>query len=279
MTDGHDCDELRTRLALDPEEPERWEHLSRRLTVPFHDGVISQFAGYADLQELDWVRYRATYGNIGRLDLILEAEGDSTTRYKLAKQADALMLIYLLGPEVLRQTLERLGYPVPPNLLQRTVDYYLARTAHGSTLSRVVHASVLARLNTHRSWSTFRDALAADLDDTQGGTTREGIHLGAMAGTIDIITRAFGGYRTQDDTVFVDPRLPEGLRRAQFTVQHRGQRMHVALNHDAVRLAADRCARNPDVRLQVAGVHDRLTGGESRTYVSGSRDDQKERST
>src|SRR5665811_159601 len=182
-----------------PGEPTHWAHLSRRLSVPFQEGVISQFDGYDALLELDWERYRANYGNIGRLDLILEAEGDSTNRYKLAKQADVLMLIYLLGPDQFLALLARLGYPFAPEALADTVDYYLARTPHGSTLSRVVHASVLARVDPSRAWTVFRDALASDLDDTQGGTTEEGVHLGAMAGTIDIVTRAFAGMQIDRD--------------------------------------------------------------------------------
>ena len=42
--------------------------------------------GYEDLLEFDWEGYREKYGNIGRLDR--QAGGDSTDRYKLAKQAD-----------------------------------------------------------------------------------------------------------------------------------------------------------------------------------------------
>ena len=37
------------------------------------------------------------YGDIHRLDRILEAEGDTTNRYKLSKQADVLMLFYLFS--------------------------------------------------------------------------------------------------------------------------------------------------------------------------------------
>ena len=47
-----------------------------RMFVPFHDGVISQFDGYGDLADLDWDRLRSQYGNIQRLDRILEAEHD-----------------------------------------------------------------------------------------------------------------------------------------------------------------------------------------------------------
>ena len=55
--------------------------------VPFHDGVISQFEGYGELEELDWDPYRRQYGNIQRLDRILEAEHDDVNRYKASKQA------------------------------------------------------------------------------------------------------------------------------------------------------------------------------------------------
>ncbi len=267
---GHDCDDVHARLRIGRQEPGRWDHLSRRLAVPVHrDGVISQFDGYEELAELDWAHYRATYANIGRLDLILEAEGDCTNRYKLAKQADVLMLVYLLGPDGLLQALHRLGYPTTPDLLARTVDFYLARTADGSTLSRVVHASVLARTDPARAWRTFRDALAADLDDTQGGTTCEGIHLGAMAGTVDIITRSFTWLRTANETLTFDPKLPVGLRGAQFQVQHRGQRIRVRIDRDGLQLTLDPCAANPRVRVTVAGTPVTLVSGQTCRFPGG----------
>jgi trehalose/maltose hydrolase-like predicted phosphorylase len=41
------------------------------------------------------------------------------------------------------------------------------------------------RLNRAVSWNHFRKALMSDISDIQGGTTPEGIHLGAMAGTVE----------------------------------------------------------------------------------------------
>ena len=101
--DRRDDGRTRRRLRLSGDELERWDRLSRRLRVPFHiDGVISQFEGYADLAELDWPAYRARYDDIGRLDLILAAEGDTPNRYRVSKQPDVLMLLYLLSAEDLR---------------------------------------------------------------------------------------------------------------------------------------------------------------------------------
>jgi hypothetical protein len=73
--------------------------------VPIHaDGIISQFEGYRELPELDWEDYRRRYGNIQRLDRILEAEGRSVDDYQVSKQADVLMPFYpLLSADELRQ--------------------------------------------------------------------------------------------------------------------------------------------------------------------------------
>ncbi|WP_211660750.1 glycosyl hydrolase family 65 protein [Modestobacter muralis] len=275
---GHDREEVVARLRIRPGEPATWARLSHRLGVPFlADGVISQFDGYDALAELDWDRYEQTYGNIGRLDLILEAEGDTTNRYRLAKQADVLMLIYLLGPDELLAVLNRLGYPATTDTLVRTIDFYLARTAHGSTLSRVVHASVLARIDPTRAWSTFREALVADLDDTQGGTTEEGIHLGAMAGTVDIVTRAFAGMQIHGGTVAFAPRLPAELRSARFQIQYRGQRLDVILHHDRLLVTARECAAAAPVRIDVAGATFSLGAGQAHEFWLGGVPREPER--
>ena len=81
------CRELCDTLRLDRTEREAWGDISRKMFVPFHgDGIISQFECYEELEEFDWDAYRQRYGNIMRLDLILEAEGDTPNRYKLSKQ-------------------------------------------------------------------------------------------------------------------------------------------------------------------------------------------------
>ena len=153
--------------------------------VPFHgDGIISQFEGYEALAELDWDAYRERYGqSVQRLDRILRAEGDDPNRYKVAKQADTVMLFYLFGQDELADVFGRLGYVLEPDATRQNVEYYDRRTSHGSTLSFVTHAAVLAALDPDSSWQRFLVALESDVGDVQGGTTKEGIHLGVMAGT------------------------------------------------------------------------------------------------
>lgn len=237
LVSGQDRGSLEGTLSLRPGEQEQWDRISRRLRVPFHaDGILSQFEGYEQLAEFDWEAYRERYGDIGRLDLILAAEGDSPNNYRLSKQADVLMLFYLFSAEELRELLDAMGYPLAPQTILSTVDFYLARTSNGSTLSRLVHAWVVARSDRHGSWSLFTQALDSDLADIQGGTTREGVHLGAMAGTVDLILRCYAGLEIRDDVLRLHPCLPPELRRAAFEIVYRGQPISVELTRTQVRL-------------------------------------------
>ena len=230
---------LCARIGVDFEEIDRWQEISRKLRVPFHDGgIISQFEGYGDLDELDWTGYEQSYGDIQRLDRILEAEGDSTNRYKASKQADVLMLFYLFSAEELSQLFEQLGYPFDPKQIPRTIDYYLTRTSHGSTLSRIAHSWVLARSDRQRSWHLFQDALESDIADIQGGTTQEGIHVGAMAGTVDLVQRCYLGIEMRTNVLHFDPALPDGISRVKVRLRYRRQILDVESDHEKLTLSS-----------------------------------------
>ena len=243
---------LSERMRLDEAELDRWEEVSRRLFVPFHQGVISQFAGYGELRELDWEGYRRRYGNIRRLDRLLEAEGDTVNRYRAAKQADVLMLGYLFRPRELAGLFARLGHRLDDELWRRTIDYYLARTSHGSTLSGVVHAWVLARARHAGAWSLLTEALAGDVADVQGGTTAEGIHLGAMAGTADLVQRGLLGLEIRQGALCLDPApLPE-LSSFACSVRCRGVEVRLRLTPGRLRVAVPRRESAP-VTVVLAG--------------------------
>ncbi|HZD80017.1 MAG TPA: glycosyl hydrolase family 65 protein [Actinomycetota bacterium] len=223
--------ELWETLELTREEVDRWDELSRKMRIAFHeDGIISQFEGYGQLQEFDWEGYRRRYGDIQRLDRILESEGDTPNRYKLSKQADVLMLFYLLSADELRELFSRLGYELTPDLIDRNITYYLNRTSHGSTLSRLVHSWVLARSDRELSWDLFAEALRSDVADVQGGTTAEGIHLGAMAGTVDMVQRGYSGIEVRGDVLWLNPTLPQELSDLELHLHYRGHRVFVSIS-------------------------------------------------
>jgi trehalose/maltose hydrolase-like predicted phosphorylase len=256
-------DELWSGLAVDGDELARWDDVSRRLRVPFlPNGLLAQFEGFEHLEELDLERYRKRYGNIGRLDLILEAEGDSTNRYQVSKQADVLMLFYLFTTEELDAVFARLSYRFDPTTIPATVDHYLERTTHGSTLSRVAHAWVLARTDRARSWRLFEEALGADLGDTQGRTTYAGVHLGAMAGSVDILERCYTGLEARDEVLWFNPQLPDELAHLEMELRYRDHVLTIHVDHHDLRLHSAPGPAQP-IAVGIPPHHHELAPGQS----------------
>jgi len=242
-------------LGLEDEEIERWKELSRKMFVPFHgDGIISQFEGYEDLEEFDWEGYREKYGNIQRLDRILEAEGDTPNRYKASKQADVLMLFYLFSAEDLEGLFEQLGYKLETDTIPKNIDYYLERTSNGSSLSWIIHSWVAARRDRRHSWELFEEALKTDVADIQGGTTPEGIHLGAMAGCVDLIQRGYTGLECHHGMLRFNPQFPDPLRRIGMHLRFRGNSLEVEITPDRLKVTPPSTMKDP-VKI---GVHDQV---------------------
>ncbi|MDO9559024.1 MAG: beta-phosphoglucomutase family hydrolase [Syntrophales bacterium] len=259
--------ELITKLGVKTEDIARWDDISRRMFVPFHDdGIISQFEGYEFLAELDWDDYRKRYGNIQRLDLILEAENDSANRYKVSKQADVLMLFYLFSAEELRDLFSHLNYPFDYKTIPRNIKYYDSRSSHGSTLSRVVHAWVLARSYRPRAMMYFAEALQSDVSDIQQGTTAEGVHLGAMAGTVDLIQRVLTGAEITGDVLRFNPQLPETLGRFDLRMRYRGHSLDLKLTHEALTIRGHKAAGVLPISLAVKDVQVEFTAGSTRVF-------------
>jgi trehalose/maltose hydrolase-like predicted phosphorylase len=253
--------ELTTRLGISVVEIERWKDISRRMYVPFHDdGIISQFEGYDALDELDWAAYRHRYNDIQRLDLILEAEGDSPNRYKLSKQADVVMLFYLFSADELGELFARLGYSINHDTIPNNINYYVARTSYGSTLCRVVYSWVLARSDRPRSMAFFDDALQSDVNDSQHGTTAEGVHLGAMAGTVDQVLRVSTGIEVKDDVLLFNPELPPEMESLESRIRYRGHSLVLRLTHDSLTVCGEEMDASP-IAMSVAGkIYDYVSG-------------------
>ena len=258
--------ELIEQLRIGDDELRRWDDISRRMFVPFHeDGIISQFEGYEKLEEFDWDGYRNRYGDIQRLDRILEAEGDSPNRYKASKQADVLMLFYLFSSEELAALFGRLDYPFEPEMIPRNIEYYMRRTTDGSTLSRVVHSWVLARCDRERAWQLFGRALDSDVADIQGGTTPEGIHLGAMAGTVDVIQRCHTGIEMRDEILWFNPCLPRELADVRLRIQYRGHWLRVHVTQKQLAITFEHGWSGP-AKIGVRGQVHEFKQGERRVF-------------
>ncbi len=260
-------DRLIKTIHLGYDEIEDWKKISSKMHIILNkEGILEQFDGYMDLQELDWAHYRRKYGNIHRMDRILKAEGDSPDHYKVAKQADVLMTFYALSPSDVSHILNKTGHHVedPIQLVRDNYTYYEPRTSHGSTLSKVVHAIISSYLHDghETAWSWFMESLKSDIQDTQGGTTQEGIHCGVMAGTLDVVTRYFAGISYRDGIIHINPNLPALWRSLEINVTFRECTFKIGIEHRTIRAEL---ISGPDT------VQTICLGGQNKTITKGHR--------
>ncbi len=266
-------DRLMEEIHIDHDEIGKWRDISSRMNVLVdRDGILEQFDGYMGLKELDWEHYKHKYGNIHRMDRILKAEGDTPDHYKVAKQADVLMTFYTLTPAEVCSILERLGYhiPDPSRFVRQNYAYYEPRTSHGSTLSKVVHSIISSYLHDghETAWNWFSEALRSDIQDTQGGTTQEGIHCGVMAGTIDTVTRFFAGISFDDGILNVKPNLPAHWDGLETKLCFRGSWFAVAIERESVSVTLFESAE-ASVPARICGRDVTLSAGSAATVPLG----------
>jgi beta-phosphoglucomutase family hydrolase len=250
---------LSGKIHLQQGEINKWKDIIKKLFLDISkEGIIAQYDGYFDLAELDWDHYREKYGNIYRMDRLLKAEGKSTDDFKVAKQADALMTWYILDRDTVYGLIKGLGYSLPEDYLKKNLEYYLQRTSHGSTLSRVVHARLAGMVGDRKlSWELYLDALTSDYQDIQGGTTAEGIHAGVMAGTVLGALNTFAGLDLQGDIVRVKPDLPEHWRKISFNFAFNRVNYRCEVSQEHVLLLPD-----SDVIVEIKGERKNLLMGE-----------------
>jgi trehalose/maltose hydrolase-like predicted phosphorylase len=137
------------------------------------------------------------------------------------------MLHHLVPNEVEEGTLE-------PNL-----RFYEPRTAHGSSLSPAIHASLFARTrNYDRALDALRIAARLDLDDLTGSTAG-GLHLATMGSVWQALTFGFAGLRPYAGRLEVDPRLPPPWGALEVRVRYRGSRVTVRIERSHLTIVAD----------------------------------------
>jgi len=253
---------IQAKAGITQQQIEKMAAMKHQLGLEINEnGIIAQFEGYFDLKDLDWDHYKEKYGNIYRMDRILNAEGESADAYKVAKQADSLMIFYNFSKEQVRLILEDLNYQLPNDYVERNLNYYLERTSHGSTLSRVVHAQLAAMVDDQDlACKLYQEALYSDYRDIQGGTTAEGIHAGVMAATLFIPLTTFAGLDIRKAMISFEPNLPAAWNAITFNLTIRGIHLHVTATKTALQVTADQATT-----IEVNGQPIELTANKQAT--------------
>lgn len=206
-------------------EVDRWRELADAVVDGWdpHTGVYEQFAGFRKLESL--IIAEVAPRRPIAADLLLGAE--RVRRAQVLKQADVLMLHHLVPDEVM------------PDTLDANLRYYEPRTAHGSSLSPSIHASLFARARDFdRALEALHIGSRIDLDDLTGSTAG-GLHLATMGGLWQALAFGFCGLRPAAGRLRVSPRLPPAWSRLDLRVRFRGARVRVRTERTMLTIEAD----------------------------------------
>lgn len=205
---------LAGRLALDPDEPDRWLALARDLYTGFDErtGLFEQFQGYFDLDDIDLATFEP---RSAPMDVLLGRE--RIQRSKVIKQPDVVMLLYLLWE------------CFPPEVRAANFRYYEPRCGHGSSLSPAIHALIAARLgDVTLAQRYFQQAIEIDLANNMGNAAG-GIHAAALGGLWQAAVFGFAGLSLTDAGPEPHPNLPLHWRVLSLRLQWRGQQHDITL--------------------------------------------------
>jgi len=218
---------LRTAAAMLPDNPEsgRWRDLAERMVDGYDPatGRYEQFAGYYLLEPLRVADFAVAPV---AADVLLGSERVAASQ--VIKQPDVLMLHHLLPDEVRCHSLG-------PNL-----DFYGPRTAHGSSLSPAISASLLARAGRpDAAMRLLRLAMRLDLDDLTGSTSA-GLHMATFGGVWQAVIFGFLGARVRAGVLLLDPCLPSAWGALHVRMRCLNRRVGIRVREGAVEITTDR---------------------------------------
>lgn len=233
-------------------EAARWREIADALIDGYDPdtGIYEQFAGFGELEPL--IIAEVAPRRPIAADLLLGP--DRVRGAQVLKQADVLMLHHLVPDEV------------EPGSLEPNLRFYEPRTAHGSSLSPGVHASLFARSRDHgRALDALQIASRMDLDDLTE-TSAGGLHIATMGSLWQAMVFGFGGVRPSAGRLAIEPRLPPDWSALEIRVRFHGAAIRVRVEHKRLTVWADARAS-----ISVEGVPYDMERGELQLAWRGRR--------
>jgi len=226
------------KINLSEDEPLNWLKVASKIYIPYHPEtkLIEQFEGYFNLKDFVIEEYDSNNMPVWPKGVEL----DKLNNYQLIKQADVVMLLYLLGDQF------------DEEIMKINYDYYEKRTMHKSSLSPSIYALMGVRVGeTKRAYINFMRTALTDLEDNQGNTAL-GIHAASLGGTWQALIFGFGGLKIEkDDVLSVNPWLPEKWKALKFSIWWKGNLLDFVVTAENVEIR--KRVEKSRVRIKIRG--------------------------
>lgn len=198
------------------------------------DDIIPQFADYLKLNYMDLGRYKEQ-GNRAAKALFQDYTVRDLDSYQVHKQADLVLLLWLF-PDLS----ELMGGADPERekrIREKNYEFYERRTIHDAPHSLAVHSMVAASLGrVEEAYGLFRRCYGADLE-SDGEDAPEGIYAACMGGIWQCAVKGFGGVQIREDSLTIEPHLPEEWESLEFRIHYKGDVLDMQISHQGVEIS------------------------------------------
>lgn len=218
-------------------------------------GVIEQFDGYFRLEDVPVETVKAR--KIHPHEYLGGGQGVAV-QTRVIKQADVIMMLNLFKDRFSRQ------------IKQANWEYYEPRTEHGSSLSACAYAMVAADIG-KLDWAykyflkTSKIDLEARYSLYAGTIFMGGSHPAANGGAWMTVVFGFGGVKTGEKRITINPRLYRSWRRLEFNLVHRGDHFEIRISKTHVSISA-KTANKSKREFVLAGKTRTVAPGASLTF-------------
>ncbi len=195
--------------------------------VPNKNGVIAQFDGYFNLEDVSVSEVRS------RLLHEKEYWGGAygvATHTQVIKQADVVALLYMLRDQYTQDA------------MKANYDYYESRTEHGSSLSACMYSLIACLIGRpQEAYPLFMKSAKADL--VTGGKEWAGLvyiggtHPAAAGGAYMTLKNGFLGFTIENDTFAFKPNLPAHWKKVIMPFTFKGIDYVVTASKDNFRIS------------------------------------------
>jgi kojibiose phosphorylase len=222
------------KMGLTAEEVDVWREIAERIVFLMgSDGLIEEFEGYFDRRDVTISEWDEHGMPVWPSDVVL-ADVKET---QLIKQADVILLLYLLAEEFSLDT-KRVNF-----------DYYEPRTTHMSSLSITSYAILATELgDREKAYRYLHHAASSDLENIHGNTDL-GIHAAELGGAWQIAVRGFAGVRVRDGVLSVNPALPQSWESMRLRIWFRGGLIELAMSGESTQATLVRGEEAVDVEI------------------------------
>lgn len=195
----------------------------QRLWLPKcnQNSVMPQDDTFLSKPAINLSQYKLT---AGKQTILLDYSRAEVNEMQILKQADVVMLNYMLPDRFTRQ--ECLA----------NLQFYEPRTIHDSSLSKAIHGIVAARCgDRQQAYRFWREGIDIDLGE-EPHSSDDGIHAAATGAIWLGATQGFAGLNIYHGTLQFAPRLPDNWQKMVFPLQWQGVAIRCIVTHQHITL-------------------------------------------